>query len=131
MRAYLFIETGEERKPKVDEYFMNICGSAERCCQNDTGNRAILALHEIDIPDVAKELKIITGSLCDLNTVVKIIPIHRPKAKVKKWEWVVDKGVGRSYYASGVHRTEEQIRYVFPNSKWYHRIDETEIEEEE
>jgi hypothetical protein len=42
------------------------------------------ATHEIEIPEKFTEVKIIAGSLCDLDAVVRIFPIPRPKKKVKK-----------------------------------------------
>ena len=37
------------------------------------------ATHEIEIPEKLTEVKIIVGSLCDLDAVVRIFPIPRPK----------------------------------------------------
>ena len=130
MKAYLFIE-GETRLAKQGEWYMTSRGEIYYVEGSTTrGERNVLTRHEIEIPEKFTEIKIIAGSLCDLNAVVRIFPIPRPK-KVKKWFWLVeDKSYCNAgyYNANGVLRTEEEIKQTFPNAKWYHRIDETMIE---
>ena len=88
MKAYLFIETGEVRNPNSTEWFMSNTGNPMQGGGCFYGDRNILTRHEIEIPEKFTEIKIIAGSLCDLNAVVRIFPIPHPKKKVKKCQYI-------------------------------------------
>jgi len=87
MKAYLFIETGEERCPERGEYFINVFGSCSRRGEVPIGTRCILTHHEIEIPYGANNMTVafqnINGCLRGSISHVEI-PIPRPKKKVKK-----------------------------------------------
>ena len=95
MKAYLFIETGEERCPERGEYFINVFGSCSRRGEVPIGTRCILTHHEIEIPYGANNMTVafqnINGCLRGSISHVEI-PIPRPK--IKKWIYeFVCKGV--------------------------------------
>ncbi len=102
MKAYLLIETKKIKAPKKGEWYK---GPYEKIhftlCQDEhVGPHPILAHHEFEIPEEFTEVKIIAGSLCDINAVVRIIPIPRPKVKVKKTVYLhVQNHNGRTVYS--------------------------------
>ena len=99
MKAYLFIETGEVRSPKKGEWFKDTNGGTYQSDGMYNLIFPILTRHEIEIPEKFTEVKIIAGSLCDINAVVRIIPIPRPKKKVKKTVYLhVQKERGKTVY---------------------------------
>lgn len=129
MKAYLFIETGEMKKPKDGEWYYD--NNDHSITQSDRDfkfvDAPILTRHEIEIPDGATEIGYTFKTpLCG----AKFIPTPRPKKKVKKWRWVIATKKGKDV-GTTTHMTESELHRIYPNQKWYHRIDETEIEVEE
>lgn len=97
--------------------------------------------HEIEIPDFATTAwldygwngRIYHGACGEIvNRSEYAISIHipRPKKKIKKWRWVIAVKKGKDI-GTTQHMTEEELHYYYPNQRWYHKIDETEIEVEE
>lgn len=82
--------------------------------------------HEIEVPDKFTELKLVAGSLCDINAVVRIFPIPRPKKKVKKWRWWTE--LNGIKVETAQEKSEDEM--VEANMQW-HKISSTEIEVEE
>jgi hypothetical protein len=92
MKAYIEFIGNEDRRPKTGERFEDENGSIVVACYDHEEIRRMVTRHEIEIPKKFTEVKIIAGSLCDLDAVVRIFPIPRPK--VKKWIYeFVCKGV--------------------------------------
>ena len=93
-------------------------------------NGAFEATHEIKIPEKFTEVKIIAGSLCDINAVVRIIPIPRPK-KVKKCQYITVSadhcGRKRAEITGWLTELEAMDRALEPEDRIY----QTEIEVEE
>jgi len=132
MKGYLFIDAGEVRQAKCDEFYTNCYGEIFRVEGTITsGERNVVTRHEINIPDGAERLTVFPGSLIDENINVTVISLPHPKKKVKKWEWIV----GYTHRAKMVweHKycTEDEIKDHAPGADWYHKIDETETEVEE
>ena len=94
-------------------------------------NGAFEATHEIEIPEKFTEVKIIAGSLCDINAVVRIFPIPRPKKKVKKCQYVTinsdNLGRKRAEVTGWLTEKEALARGLEPEDRVY----QTEIEVEE
>jgi hypothetical protein len=84
MKAYIEFIGNEDRRPKTGERFEDENGSIVVACYDHEEIRRMVTRHEIEIPKKFTEVKIIAGSLCDLDAVVRIFPIPRPKKKVKK-----------------------------------------------
>lgn len=82
----------------------------------------------IDVPDKALQMNItfdVPGN-CP-----HFIDLHRQK--VKKWQFVVPTCKGQTsddVTSVTQHRTEDDVRREYPGRNWYHKITETEIEEE-
>jgi hypothetical protein len=132
MKAYLFIETGEVRNLKEGDWFLNCDGSgsiffSDKDYNNDKRN--ILTRHEIEIPKKFTEVKIIAGSLCDLDAIVRIFPIPRPK--VKKCQYITISadhcGRKRAEVTGWLTEDEARARCLEPEDRIY----QTEIEVDE
>lgn len=93
-RAYLFIETGEVRPPKLGDIFLHDGENPTVADMNYYAMQSlILTRHEIEIPDKATRLTVIPerfieGGCYGHSYDPTRIPIPRPKKKVKKWRWV-------------------------------------------
>ena len=127
-RAYLFIETGEVRKAHNEWRLED--GDCLHSIHTDM-DYPILARHEIEIPEKFTEIKIIAGSLCDLNAVVRIFPIPHPKKKVKKCQYITigtdHCGRKRGEVTGWLTNKEAMERGLEPEDRIY----QTEIEVEE
>jgi len=116
MKAYLIFDDKEKQTQFTERAWEYIKASGK----------------EIDIPDKFTEMKVIAGSLCDINAVVRIIPIPRPKRKVvKKWRWYMDDwGHPGGVHVSPAHHTEEDAKRTYEGHKFLCKIPETETEVE-
>lgn len=134
MKAYLFIETGEVRRPKDGEWVIFEDGDFVLNIDDDyIAKYPIVTRHEIEIPEGANNATVafqrVDGCLRGSISHVEI-PIPRPKKKVKKWRWAMATKKGKDVGITN-HMTEEELHRYYPNQMWYHRIDETEIEVDE
>lgn len=128
MKILVFVPKGETRVPNQGEYIKygdNVCYVGD--CYLYPNYYPILIKYTIEVPEQAEALYYrfflpktqITWRGCD-----QAIPI-KPQKKVKKWLWVVE----GSTVIHGPY-TETEIKEKFQiERKWYHKIDETEIEE--
>jgi hypothetical protein len=130
-RAYLFIETGEVRTPKENEWGIsdtgNICEFASDNPYMDDA-ATILTRHEIEIPEGAEKyyFQVYDGNgrpllPCDEP------PLPRPKKKVKVYQWLYKLANGNfriteGHYANDLQAKQEThcgepIRPVFETEK--------------
>jgi len=135
MKAYLFIETGEERSPKRGEYYV-IPHSDILVKDTDWEDtpKSILTRHEIEVPDGATAFRytfICDEPMCNRGQSIPMyIPIPRPKVKVKKWRW--HKKVGQVFVtADGFFADQQELEGAMgiPADDWEY-IPETMIEVE-
>lgn len=90
MKGYLFIETGEVRRPENEEWAIatsgNIClyqYGADKGAKN-----VILTRQEIEIPEGTNHVNIASVGCRGETKGFETIPIPRPNKKVKKWQWL-------------------------------------------
>jgi hypothetical protein len=134
-KDYYFHFTGEVRTPKKGEFYgyddNRGIYEANSDFFPDRHTRLIYTRHEVDMPENITAIDIggYTIPVGKTWTWIKLlnIPLIKPRPKVKKWKWVMDNGACVLTVA-GLH-TEDEVRKSYPNRKWYHRIDETEVEE--
>ena len=132
MKAYLFIETGEIRPVKQEEWYLSDSTIRRAFNNNITIKDVILSRHEIDIPERANNMTVafqhidgcLRGSISHVD-----ISIPRPKKKVKKWRWVFADDYGL-HLSSTEYSLEAWKRYD-GDFEWSHSIPQTEIEVEE
>ena len=131
MKAYIEFIGNEDRRPKTGERFEDENGSIVVACYDHEEIRRMVTRHEIEIPKKFTEVKIIAGSLCDLDAVVRIFPIPRPKKKVKKCQYVTFNtdhcGRKRAEVTGWLTEIEAMARALEPEDRIY----QTEIEVEE
>lgn len=130
MKAYLFIETGEIRPVKQEEWYLSDSTIRRAFNNNITIKDVILSRHVIDIPD-GKTTFVAFPSDAPMGTFIPgtAVPIPRPKKKVKKWRWVFADDYGL-HISSTEYSLEAWKRYD-GDFEWSHSIPQTEIEAEE
>jgi len=127
MKCYLFVPTGERREVKNDEYYLADNNSIiHRVHQNFGLVHPIVTLHEIEVPDNTPKLLVCRGGEDLCYYPIKEIVIKKPK--VKKWIWAYKSGYDRTALTP-YPMTEQEVKSYAP-CPWYHKIDETEIEED-
>ncbi|MDD5722665.1 MAG: hypothetical protein PHY29_02870 [Syntrophales bacterium] len=98
-KAYLFIPTGEVRKPNSGEAVLQtgpdgtICIVTAVNCSFDRWPVGVL--YEVHIPPDADECALYFSKNRSTIGASGTFPIPRPKKKVKKWQWLV------KWYESG------------------------------
>lgn len=137
MKAYLFIETGEVKKPKKGEWVLDLDGEISLGYDNDYEPKfPILTRHEIDIPEGALCLKMWANNGDRYEDKIADIPLTHPKKMVKKWRWLLRKE-GRGYFeycVSSDHKTEKEAYCIWNGKPFWSvvcKVDETMIEVEE
>lgn len=126
MKITIIVPTGEVRDTEIDDWFINRHGNWEICYVKGLSDKPIGKAHEVEVPE-GIDFMIPTWGCTSLTK--DSIPLHRPKKKVKKWQWVIGKSCYTSHYMT--ERTEEEIRRFDPKAEWYHKIDETMVEVDE
>jgi hypothetical protein len=115
MKAYLFIETGEVRTPKVGEYFINCLGNPHsNVAYEDPAPSPILARHVIRLADgtagvYLESYKMENGQRACYQT-HGTFDIPRPKRKVRKWRFLMRDSCGDFYLSPFVKQDTEAYR---------------------
>lgn len=131
MKCYLFVPTGETRAAHKGEW-VNLLNNFSQINDGTLGVYSIYHRHEIEVPDNTPKLLVCRGGEHLCYYPIKEIVIKHFKPKVKKWIWVYAPSYNNPTIGiiTNNHLTEEEIKHLFPNRAWYHKIPETEIEED-
>lgn len=135
MKIVVFVPTGEDGVPKKgDWYFTPELNRYILATENwQWATRPIVTRHEIEVPDGAETVRVSTSSTPPKLATWSAhhFDLPKPKKKVKRWRWAFQSVPDGDTTVTYMRFTEDEVRVNMPNCIFYHRIDETEIEEEE
>lgn len=138
MKLYLFQETGEFRIAQGGEWYQDVNGDFIQSEGPSTLRRPIVVITKIEIPN---DIMYVAVQPCYSISSERLpyftthIPVVRPEAKVKKWQWLFQSENCDRITATEHWYTKREIEDIFKNQcmKLLKKIEESEtlLEESE